>query len=200
MAEEDRDTRERIIEATSRALTASGYADLTMADIAAESDTSTALLHYHFDTKEDLLVDFLDQLVDDLEADLHETTTGDPMAGLEAIIDLFVFDETEAERKAFHQAMLELRTQAPYNERVQQRFRRADRLVRDALTAVLTEEAIAYGGTPVKPTDLATMIVATMDGARSRQLLLGEPDYAATVKDVVLAQFFDHRTERPDPA
>ena len=43
------DTPEGVTEATCRALCEHGYADLTMQDIADESNKSTAALHYHYD-------------------------------------------------------------------------------------------------------------------------------------------------------
>ena len=43
--------REQVIRATYRALCAHGYANLTMRDIADETDLSKAALHYHYDTK-----------------------------------------------------------------------------------------------------------------------------------------------------
>ncbi len=43
------------MEATYRALCANGFASLTMQDIADEAEKSTSLLHYHYDTKRDLL-------------------------------------------------------------------------------------------------------------------------------------------------
>lgn len=48
--------------ATYRALCEHGYAELTMRDIAEESDRSKAALHYHYDDKEGLLVAFLDHI------------------------------------------------------------------------------------------------------------------------------------------
>ena len=60
-------TRGRIVDATYRALCANGYAALTMQDIADECDRSTSLLHYHFDTKEDLLVELLAHLLERLD-------------------------------------------------------------------------------------------------------------------------------------
>lgn len=46
---------EEIMEATYRALREHGYADLTIKRIAAEYGKSTAAVHYHYDTKEELL-------------------------------------------------------------------------------------------------------------------------------------------------
>ncbi|MEF8974259.1 MAG: helix-turn-helix domain-containing protein, partial [Haloarcula sp.] len=46
----DGDTADDIMDATYRALCTHGYADLTMQDIADESDKSKAALHYHYDS------------------------------------------------------------------------------------------------------------------------------------------------------
>jgi AcrR family transcriptional regulator len=48
------DTRTRILEATARCIAADGVAAVRMATIARAAGVSTALLHYHFDTKEHL--------------------------------------------------------------------------------------------------------------------------------------------------
>ncbi|SDM49928.1 transcriptional regulator, TetR family [Halogranum gelatinilyticum] len=53
------DVHEEVMRATYRALCRHGFAALTMQDIADEADKSTAVLHYHYETKENLLVAFL---------------------------------------------------------------------------------------------------------------------------------------------
>ena len=58
------DTDEEIMQATYRALSEHGYANLTIKRIAAEYGKSTAAIHYHYDTKDDLLAAFLDFLLD----------------------------------------------------------------------------------------------------------------------------------------
>lgn len=57
-----------ILDATYRALCKHGYANLTLQDIAAEADTSKSSIHYHYDSKDQLFVPFLD--------DLYERFTG----------------------------------------------------------------------------------------------------------------------------
>jgi len=48
-------TRQRILVAAAECITRDGFAQVRMATIAKEAGVSTALLHYHFDTKERLL-------------------------------------------------------------------------------------------------------------------------------------------------
>jgi AcrR family transcriptional regulator/transposase-like protein len=49
------DIRPRILDATIRAIVRRGYPDVRMRDVAAEANVSTAAIHYHFSTKNDLL-------------------------------------------------------------------------------------------------------------------------------------------------
>jgi AcrR family transcriptional regulator len=54
-----RDTRSRILEAAVASLAAGGIEGLRIADVAERAGVSTALVHYHFETRETLLADAL---------------------------------------------------------------------------------------------------------------------------------------------
>ncbi|WP_276276066.1 TetR/AcrR family transcriptional regulator [Haloarcula regularis] len=58
--------REEVVQSVMRALAAHGYAGLTTKRVAAESEKSEAFFFYHYDTKEDLIVAFLEWAVDRL--------------------------------------------------------------------------------------------------------------------------------------
>ncbi len=188
------DSRERIMDATYDALVECGYADLTMSGIAAKSETSTSLLHYHFDTKEDLLVAFLDHLLEQLEADLAELTAAGPIDGLYGLLEWFVIGDEEPEREAFLIAFLELRAQAPYNSRYRERMRHADRLIRSALEALVGEGIDAGLVVDNDPETIATLLLSAMDGGRSRGVATGTRGYTGEVRDAlvehVLADIF----------
>lgn len=201
MSEERGDSREQIMEATYDALVENGYAALTMSDIAEASGTSTALLHYHYDTKEDLLVAFLEHVISQIESDLSEAVTPDPLDRLKHLIELYVLRPAEDERIAFHTALLELRTQAPHNERYRERFAEADRLLQARLVEIITDltEAGLIDGPDTE--SLAVLILATLDGARTRQITVGDPEYssrvyAAFVDGVLLPLLSDEGVER----
>ena len=182
---EEPDSRERIMEATHEALTRTGYADLTMSNIADASGTSTALLHYHYDTKEDLLVAFLDHLIEELEADLADALDEEPSVGLRRIVDWYVLEDRD-ERQAFHVALLELRSQAPYNERYRERLQRADGLIRRAVADIVANGMQPEAAERTDPEAVAALILATMHGARSRGLTIGEPAYTSAVRATLL--------------
>lgn len=184
MTAADGDIHEAIMTATLDAVCTHGYADLTMQDIADEFDKSKSLLHYHYDTKADLFVAFLDYLIDNFEDRLDELTeTDSPLdARFKRYIDWFAVDPDEPERYSLHLALLEMRTQAPHTKRFQERFARSDELATTAF-AELIEEGQASGefATDIDPIDLGRLCFVTMDGARARQLTIGKPGYAKAV-------------------
>ena len=194
MGESTPDSREQIMTATYRALGAVGFAELTMSDIAEESGTSTALLHYHFDTKEDLLVAFLSHLTDRIESDLHASADDDPVERLFTIVRWYVLDESETERESFHRALLELRSQAGYNHRYRERLQQADQLIREWIADIIVEGIEDDVFEVVDPEDMAALILATLDGARTRHLTVGDPSYSTSVEEAlsehVLSTFF----------
>ena len=178
------DTREAIMEATYRALCAHGYAALTMQDIADELGKSKSLLHYHFDTKEDLLVAFIEHLIGEFETKIETTADAPPVERLREFIDWFVFAPEDEERADFHIAMLELRSQAPFTEGYREQLTRSDELVRGTIVGII-EDGIETGvfRADTDPDAVARLIFATMDGARIRQATLAEAGYAAAVRD-----------------
>lgn len=186
---DDADPREAIMEATYRALCEHGYADLTMQDIADELGKSTSLLHYHFDTKHDLLVAFIDFLIGRFEAEAGEAGDEPADERLRAFVDWFVFAPGEDDRAAFHLALLELRAQAPFNEAYREQLRRSDELIRGTIVD-LVEDGVESGvfREDADPEAIARLVFATMDGARTRQATLAEAGYAAEVRDAL----YDH--------
>lgn len=180
------DTRQAIMDATYRALCEHGYAALTMQDIADESERSKSLLHYHFDTKEELLVAFIEYLIDEFEEKRGENDDDPPEQRLDEFVDWFVFAPDEDDRAAFHIALLELRSQAPFNETYRDQLKRSDELVRGTIVEIL-EDGIESGAfrADVDPDAIARLVFATMDGARIRQATLAEAGYAAAVRDAL---------------
>jgi AcrR family transcriptional regulator len=164
--------RETVVRATYRALCAHGYANLTMQDIADEADLSKAALHYHYDTKRDLLTAFLDALASWYEGrldDLDGTTPPERLASL--------FDEClscdDTDYPAFHTAMLEVKAQAPYEDAYRERLAAVD----DVLVARVREivaDGVADGSfRDVDPDATAELVVDVLAGAHTRNVAIG---------------------------
>ena len=186
---------DRIMTAVGQALRSHGYADLTMQDIAEECDMSTAALHYHYDTKADLLAAFLEGLLDDYEQRLAGRGDRPPVEQLTAFIAWFVFGPDDEDRIAFHLALLEMRSQGPHDERIRSQLVRSDRLLRDTVAEILEAGVAAGDFTPVDIEQTAALVVATLDGARTRQITLGgdsvSEGYTRVVAEAVLERLVD---------
>ena len=189
---------DEIMDGVYRALRAHGYADLTMQDIADECSKSKSLLHYHYDTKEDLLVAFLEHIITD-SAERIEAHADDPATErLVALIGWFVFGADAADREAFHIALLELRTQGPFNDRIREQLDRSDQVLRGTVADIL-ESGIDEGVfRDVDVDETAALLVATLDGARTRQITLSEsigagvePSYTRRVAEASLERVID---------
>jgi AcrR family transcriptional regulator len=170
------DTCEAIMGATYRALCANGYADLTMQDIADETDKSKAALHYHYDSKQDLLLAFLDHLYDEFTARVSEPAGDDAATELRSFVDdvLQPTDSDADERLAFRTALLELKAQAPYDEGVRERLERFDAFLHEQVRDIVASGIETGVFRDVDPDDTARFIVTALDGAQSKQVAVGQ--------------------------
>ncbi|MEF8814303.1 MAG: TetR/AcrR family transcriptional regulator [Halovenus sp.] len=187
---------EEIMDGVYEALCDHGYADLTMQDIANECGKSTSLLHYHYDTKADLLVAFLDHILTDYKERIGNRPDRSPVEQLCAFIAWFVFGPGDEERESFHLALLEMRSRGPFDDRIREQLDRSDRLLRTTVADSLEAGIEAGLFEPVDIDRTAAMIVATLDGARTRQTTLGEDPpgsdtYTRTVADAALERVVD---------
>jgi AcrR family transcriptional regulator len=169
-AEAAGDTREAIMGATYRALCKHGYASLTMQDIADEFDKSKSLLHYHYDTKEDLLLAFLDRMIGWLADRTAESDTDHPLDRLEEFAGKFVIDP---EGETFALAVLELRVQAVHNEAFREKLRRHHERNVEAVAGIIEDGIEAGVFRDVDADATAELIITVLEGARMFQVTLG---------------------------
>ncbi|GAB7091833.1 hypothetical protein JCM18237_21040 [Halorubrum luteum] len=182
---------DEIMDGVYRALCAHGYAGLTMQDIADECSKSKSLLHYHYDTKEELLVAFLDYVISDFERRVDDRTDQPPAERLMEFVGWFVFDPDETDRESFHIALLELRSQGPFNDRIREQLVRSDRLLRGTVVEILDDGIESGAFREVDVEETAALLVASLDGARTRQITLAggdpsQPPYTRAVAEAVV--------------
>ena len=84
--------RAEISQALLRAMAEHGYAKATIAKIAKEAEVTPGLIHYHFDTKQAILLHLLERLASQQEALIASKleAAGGPRDKLEAMIDAFL--------------------------------------------------------------------------------------------------------------
>ena len=163
---------------TYRALCKHGYADVTMEDIAAETDRSKSALHYHYDSKHDLLVAFLDELLagftDRLEAVDGETAHERLLALIDAVLD--PADGEGGPDCEFRTAVLEIKAQAPYDEAFRHHLAEHDRTLREHVERHLAD-GVEEGGfrADLDVEASADFLVTVFNGAQTRNVAVGRP-------------------------
>ena len=174
------DSDKEIMRATYRALQEHGYADLTIKRIADEYGKSTAAIHYHYDTKDDLLTAFLDYILGKFVDTIHEVETTAPEQRLNLLLDKLLVKPEDHHSLLI--AMLEMRSQAPYKKAFAERFQQNDEYVRYMLRTVV-DYGISEGEfTDVDSEHVARALMTIVDGGHTRAAVLDEIDTLATAR------------------
>ncbi len=180
--------------ATYCALCRHGYAELTMHDIAAEYDRSKGNLHYHYDTKRDLLLAFLDHLIERFRERLPDENAR-PEERLESFLDATLSPPGDGDggtgHREFETALLELKAQAPYDEAFRDRLVALDSLLKEALYDII-EDGIEAGvfAADADPCALTDLTATVIDGVHVRSVAFGESPAAA--RELLATHFETH--------
>ena len=182
--------REEIMAATYEALCEHGYTDLTAQAIADRTAKSKSWLFYHYDSKDDLVADFLGYLLERFEQRLAEVGDRPPAVRLATFVDWYLHEPAD-DREAVHIALLELRAQAPYDDKFREQLCESDDRLRATLESIL-EDGIAAGQFRDHDTaEVAKLLLTTLDGARVRQLTLGRSTYLTDLKETMIERVID---------
>ncbi len=161
------------VEATYRALCRHGFADVTMQDIADETDLSKASLHYHHESKEELFGTFLEHLYEEFRATTADPPGETPAEELVGLVRAVL--STDDDSTSFTTAYLEIKAQAPYREGFHQRLERFDRHTRERV-AELVAAGVEAGEFPADtdPEAVASFVTTHLHGTWTRSVVAGE--------------------------
>ena len=158
-------TREELMRATYLALCEYGYAGLTVERIGEEFPKSKSLIYHHHEDKDDLLLSFLQFMLERFEEEMPFEEPVGPAEQLQLVIDHIFTTPLPAERAQYISAMIELRAQAAHDEAYREQFSRHDRFFTERL-ADLIEEGIEEGVfRDIDPESAAAMLLATFNGS-----------------------------------
>ncbi|MFC6962851.1 TetR/AcrR family transcriptional regulator [Halocatena marina] len=166
------ETADEIIAATYRALCEHGYADLTMQCIADESSMTTAAIHYHFDTKKELLNAFLQHIIDQFEQQLPHDAS-DPRERLASFLTT-IFTPASTREDDFPIALMELKAQAPYQEIYRERLHDMDEKMQAIVTSAVRDGIDAGYFDDADPEMVARFVVTSINGGHVREVALAE--------------------------
>ncbi len=180
--DEPEDTREAIMKATYQALCEHGYAGLTIARIAEDFEKSKSLLYHHYDSKDELLLDFLSFMLEKFERSVPEGKSKPPEKRLETVFERALAPEDWDEGLKFTRAMTELRAQAAHDERFREHFIDHDRVFRQALVETI-EEGIEDGVfREVDAEQIGSFIFVTLSGGMN-QMATAKTGHEAAILD-----------------
>ena len=180
--------RESLLAAARDLVQDQGYANVTARDLVAASGTNLASIGYHFGSKDDLLQEAINGLLDEWNEHLRGIAMGDP--------DAAPTDRVAASwrallsglpaRRALFTAELEATARAarsePLRQRVAAHLEQTRELYAEAVTAALGEEGRKQG---VDPRAVASFLIAVGDGLLLQHLI--DPDGAPSADEIAAA-------------
>lgn len=158
------DSENQIMEATYRAFCRHGYANLSIQRIADEFEKGKSLIYYHFDDKEDLMLSFLDYMMEKAKLEKED---GSPAEQIDSILEKVLGIEDE-EQWRFQKAFQEFRVQAQHNVEFQKKFREADEVFLDKVTDIMSEAGSE------DPEVAAEIFLSVIEGSISRKVSTGD--------------------------
>lgn len=190
------DTYTALMEATYRTLADEGYDELTLRNVAERADKSRGLVHYHFDSKDDLVRSLLDYLLARLETEFAAFEDQSARAQLRTVLERIAYGPGGAEDvdDAYFRALFALRAQAPFDVELCRRLTRNYRAAVDQCAAAI-EAGIESGEfRTVDPEATAVFLVNAVDGARNADLTLDTSLARGTAFEVLESLVFDAMT------
>lgn len=172
------ETREAIMEATFRALSKHGYADLRMRDIGDEFEMTRPVIHYHYNSKHELISSFLEHIITQYKNDVAVGDSDDQWERLQIRIDQCMFGPDidgfdHWERMTVYH---ELFSQAQHNDAHRELFNEHYEGMVVGLAAVI-EEGIEDGTfAAVDAMEFSQLLTDIIHSARARRISLGQTD------------------------
>ncbi|MBI4818197.1 MAG: TetR/AcrR family transcriptional regulator [Deltaproteobacteria bacterium] len=159
-------TRQAIVDVTTRLFATRGYAGTSLDLIAKEAETSKSSIFWHFENKEDLLFTVVDRAMSDWEVEAGAQILAQPDPVLQLMKLFEQYRVLAVERPDTLRLLLGLLLEtADANEKVKQRFQKMYLGYRSSIGMVV-QAGIESGHFQPKipPEHLAAMILALFDG------------------------------------
>jgi AcrR family transcriptional regulator len=167
--------KREIMDATYRALSKHGYDSLTIQDIADEFENSRTLLYYHYDGRDELLVDFLEYVLYEFLKSLPGEKKS-ARAELETLVETLLPATLDEDVYRIQLAMFELRVSSPHDQGAREQYLRVDSELRDLLEDIFTRGLEAGEFTEIDPAVEAELFLSLLIGTRTRRLTVFDPD------------------------
>ncbi|ELZ78178.1 transcriptional regulator [Haloferax larsenii JCM 13917] len=166
------ETESVLMQATFETIAADGYDGLSLRTVAERAGKSRGLLHYYFDSKDDLVHSLLAYLLDQIETELRTNTEGSAEEQLRSVLERIAKGPTETREQSetYFKAILALRARAPYDEHIRQQLTHNHQAFVDRCASIIAEGIQAGEFIEVDSETTANVLVSAVDGARNTDL------------------------------
>lgn len=191
--------KREIMEATYRALSKHGYGSLTIQAIADEFENSKSLLYYHYESKDELLLDFLDYALTQFftAVRVRDAPADDQ---LRTLVDNLVPETLPEDPYRVQLAMFELRVNAPHDADCQAQYLKADRELKTLLESTIQRGIDSGLFAAVDPEIEAELLLSLLTGTRTRRLTVSEGFSVDTARTALLTQIRRLKGDSDAPA
>lgn len=183
-------SHEEFMEATHKALCKHGYADLTIRKIAAESSKSHSLLTHYYDTKRNLILVYVNYIIDIMEDDIGGSEDADPRKRLETMLDYYTVG-TEVYPEELAVALFEIEHIGYRDEELRTVLREYHEREFEILTEILSD-GLEQGvfREDVDCALFARFVVSTLDGATRHEISGSIEGIAQDVREFLSSTVF----------
>lgn len=167
-------TKERktqIVEALMKVMSSEGYAGATIPLIAKQAGLTTGLVHYHFDSKQAILLELVHHLLD--RANIEPPENLDAESKLSHYIDAHLALGPKANREAVS-CWINIGAEATHQKEVQLAYQQATEYQLSVLEGIVDEALRAKGCSTKNKRKIALGILAAIEGCY--RLLISAPD------------------------
>lgn len=192
------ETEQAIMNATLRALAEHGYADLSIKNIGTEFEKSTSLLYYHYENKDELLLAFLDYVLDLFVATI-DPDADDPDTELRTFVEYVLPPEEPdcggdvepvappgmEEPEMFQRVIFELRTQTIHDDDYRQKFREMESYLIETIATLIHREMDAGHYREMDATVMAENLLAFLFRSLDVRVTGTRPESAHAMRESV---------------
>lgn len=168
---------EDLMQAVHEAVIEHGYKDLSISKIGEKYSKGKSNIYHHYDGKEDLMLAFLDHLKDCLDQEMC-MEDGSAEEELDKVLDRMLGLENE-EAWEFRKAMLEMKSEAPINQKFANKITQIDNemqgIIEEKLSSMGVEQA-------AKKSDL---MLSVIEGVVDRKLTMQEKEGLLQQKEYI---------------
>jgi len=176
---EPSDTQTAIMKATFDALVEYGYAGLTIDRIDEFFPKSKSLLYHHYEGKDELLLDFLEHLIDEYEGGFGRDGEADAHERLTRILDGVAAPEKSEDDRGFIRALVELRSQAAHDPAYREHFTKSGQFFRERIAGVVRDGIEDGVFREVDPDQVAATIHTLATGVMAERVTDGNAQIGA---------------------